>query len=82
MLFQDALVQLQNGVPMVRGNWSEQDGYLQLMTGMQYVWKIVLIPNPNAGNFIFSVDDFWADDWMPFVAAVAPVEAIDASPAE
>ena len=23
-----------------------------------------------------------ADDWMPFVAAVAPVEAIDASPAE
>lgn len=75
MLFLDALTQLEAGVAMVRDTWTEEDGYLSMMPGMKYVWKIILLPNPNAGNFIFSVEDFTADNWMPYVA---PVEALEA----
>jgi hypothetical protein len=74
MLFLDALAQLEAGLPMRRKAWSLEEGYLSLMSGMKYVWKIVLIPNPNAGNFIFSVEDFKACDWEVFKEAVEAVE--------
>ncbi len=48
---------------MYRTGWVPQDGYLVLMPGMKYVWKIVLEPTPNAGNYIFSVEDLEALDW-------------------
>ncbi len=67
MLFEEALAMLKEGKSMCRAIWSLDDGYLQIMTGMEYVWKIVLKPNPNAGNFIFSIADFTADDWQEFV---------------
>lgn len=67
MLFSEALDNLEKGFPMRRSIWTAEDGYLSLMPGMKYVWKIVLLPNPNAGNFIFSVEDFKADDWEMFV---------------
>ena len=70
MLFQEALTRLDAGVPMRRAVWTAEDGYLKLMPDMKYVWKIVLIPNPNAGNFIFSVEDFLADDWEEYKCAV------------
>lgn len=76
MLFADALVQLQARLPMYRKGWNPQDGYLTLMPGMTHVWKIVLHPNPNAGNYIFSVEDLCADDWEVFTIASAPVEAV------
>ena len=66
MLFQDALVQLKARVPVYRKGWVPQDGYLTLMPGMTHVWKIVLHPTPNAGNYIFSVEDLCADDWEVF----------------
>lgn len=66
MLFAEALAQLQAGVPMRRESWPVEDGYLSLMPGMKYVWKIMLVPNPNAGNFIFEVADFHASDWVMF----------------
>ena len=68
MLFEDALVQLKARIPVYRKGWKEQDGYLTLMPGMTHVWKIVLHPNPNAGNYIFSVEDLCADDWAPYSA--------------
>ncbi len=74
MNFTDALVQLQAGVAMRRAAWATEEGYLDLMPGMSFVWKIVLIPNPNAGNFIFSVEDFLATDWQDFALPVAPVD--------
>lgn len=74
MLFLDALAQLKAGVPMRRAAWTAEEGYLKLMPGMKYVWKIVLIPNPNAGNFIFSVEDFEKDDWEKFKKVVDAVE--------
>lgn len=75
MLFLDALKQLEAGVAMRRTAWADSEGYLKVMPGMKYVWKIVLIPNPNAGNFIFSLEDFNGDDWVEFVPEVDPVEA-------
>lgn len=75
MLFHEALTLLKAGLPMHRESWTAEDGYLSIMPDMKYVWKIVLIPNPNAGNFIFSVEDFIASDWEEYkCAADAPKE--------
>jgi hypothetical protein len=68
MLFLEALAQLEMGTSMHRASWTIESGYLKLMDGMDFVWKIVLVPNPNAGNYIFSVEDFLADDWQEFKA--------------
>lgn len=66
MLFDEALAMLKEGHAMHRELWSLEDGYLQIMPGMKHVWKIVLLPNPNAGNYIFSIEDFDASDWQEF----------------
>jgi hypothetical protein len=66
MNLQDALVELHNDKAMCRASWSLDDGYLKLLPGMGYVWKIVLKPNPNAGNYIFALADLEADDWIEF----------------
>lgn len=76
MLFLEALTQLKAGKAMRRSAWKAEEGYLKLMPGMNYVWKIVLHPNPNAGNFIFSIDEFIADDWEEYIVPAAPLEAI------
>jgi hypothetical protein len=68
MLFLEALAQMEMGMAMHRASWTIESGYLKLMEGMDFVWKIVLLPNPNAGNYIFSVEDFLADDWQEFKA--------------
>lgn len=75
MLFTEALIQLKARVPVYRTGWEPQDGYLTLMPGMTHVWKIVLHPAPNAGNYIFSVADLEGDDWQVYTEIKAPVEA-------
>jgi hypothetical protein len=75
MLFEDALVTLKERLPVYRKGWSPQDGYLVFMPGMTHIWKIVLLPNPNAGNYIFSVEDLEADDWDIFSKEKASIEA-------
>lgn len=67
MLLVDALNELKAGKNVCRAVWGMDDGYLALMPGMSYVWKIVLKPNPNAGNYIFLLADLEADDWQEFV---------------
>ena len=79
MLLQEALVNLQAGKQMHRAGWSIEDGYLSLMPGMTHVWKVVIKPSTNAGNYIFSVEDLLADDWQEFAM---PQEAVDAECAE
>jgi len=74
MQFQEALAELEAGKAMRRAAWPDAEGYLQLLPGMKFIWKIVLIPNPNAGNFIFSLEDFHGDDWQEFVGFDVPVE--------
>lgn len=66
MLFKEALELLHEGKPMHRCAWPIDEGYLSLMPGMKHVWKVILVPNPNAGNFIFSLEDFEADDWKEY----------------
>lgn len=81
MLFSEALVQLKARVPVYRTDWEPQDGYLTFMPGMTHVWKIVLHPAPNAGNYIFSVADLDSDKWAVYSEPTAPVEAEKAAEA-
>jgi len=74
MLFQEALEKLKARQPVYRKGWSPQDGYLVFMPGMTHVWKIVLSPQPNAGNYIFSFEDFNSDDWEVFVISETVAE--------
>lgn len=76
MLFLEALEQLKAGKSMYRAGWNPQDGYLVFMKGMTHVWKIVLQPAPNAGNYIFSVEDFGADDWKEFESIKPVIEEV------
>lgn len=76
MIFSEALAQLQAGQAVHRAGWSLEDGYLKLMEGMSFVWKIVLLPNPNAGNYIFSVEDFLSSDWQLFTMPAKAVESV------
>lgn len=66
MLFQEALELLQAGEALCREAWSLEDGYLKFLAGMKHIWKIVLQPTPNAGNYIFSLEDLLASDWKKF----------------
>jgi hypothetical protein len=66
MDFNEALELLKTGEVVYRETWKPEDGYLCLMKGMQHVWKIVLHPSPNAGNYLFSLEDFAANDWKIF----------------
>ena len=72
MLLQEALEMLQKGEILCREVWTLEDGYLSMMKGMTHIWKIVLKPSPNAGNYIFSLEDLLANDWKLFEL---PIEA-------
>lgn len=66
MLLGKAIDCLQAGMQMHRKSWSIEDGYLSLMPGMTHVWKVVIRPTTNAGNYIFSLEDLLANDWQEF----------------
>lgn len=73
MLFMEALTLLKSGKHVSRECWSEEDGFLAFMPGMKHVWKIIIKPQPNAGNHILSVEDLEAQDWQEFdMAKFAP----------
>ncbi len=74
MFLQEALEMLQSGENLCREAWKIEDGYLAMMKGMQHVWKIVLHPAPNAGNYIFSLEDLLAQDWKIFDIAKPVIE--------
>lgn len=64
MQFLEAVQALKEGKQVVRACWSDNDGYLVFMPGMKNIWKITVAPTVNAGNNLFSVEDFLAEDWM------------------
>lgn len=74
MIFEQALQLIREGRQLHRAGWPITDGYLVLMPGMKHIWKIVLHPNPNAGNYIFSVEDLLEDDWQEFVVPDETIE--------
>ena len=63
MLFQDALNALLEGKYVTRNAWDATGEYVVLLPSMQYIWKILTQPNPNAGNWLPLVSDLLADDW-------------------
>lgn len=63
MKFLEAVEALKDGKQVVRTGWKKEEGYLTFMPGMKNIWKITLTPTVNAGNNLFSVEDFLADDW-------------------
>lgn len=69
MLFADALKELRNGKYMCRDAWDAALGYLVLMPDMPYIWKILPMPNPNAGTHTFSLEDLEAEDWIVYPKA-------------
>lgn len=75
MLLQEALDLLQKGEVLCRDAWALEEGYIAFMRGMQHVWKIVLHPSPNAGNYIFSMADLLASDWKLFETPAKEVKA-------
>lgn len=81
MLLQEALDLLQKGEVLCREVWTLEDGYITFMKGMEHVWKIVLHPTPNAGNYIFSMADLLASDWKLFEMPEDKVPAEQQEPA-
>jgi len=79
MFFQEALQLLQNGEDLCREAWTLEDGYVKLMQGMKHVWKVVVHPTPNAGNYIFSLEDLIANDWKKFEAPKNVIEPAKAA---
>ena len=63
MLFTEVLEHLQKGAYAARHKWSTTNEYVALLPGMQYIWKILTVPNPSAGNWLPLVEDLQADDW-------------------
>jgi hypothetical protein len=69
MQLNEAIEALKSGLHLYRTGWNPQDGYICLMPGMSHVWKIVLNPQPNAGNYIFSMEDLTSSDWEIFTVS-------------
>jgi hypothetical protein len=76
MLLKDALAGLQAGKQWRRIAWTIEDGYLSLLPGMKHIWKIVIKPTTNAGNYIFSLEDLLASDWQEFELPAESVEVL------
>jgi hypothetical protein len=62
MHFNSALTSMLLGSYITRSSWTD-GSYLCFLPGMSYIWKVAVVPNPAAGNWMPSVDDLVADDW-------------------
>lgn len=71
MNFQEAFKLLQDGKYVMRKEWLASGEYCILLPGMPYIWKILLVPNPSAGNWLPLMADLLADDWMTVEEAKA-----------
>jgi len=66
MLFTEALEALKSGSYVTRTAWTD-GGYLAFLPNMQYIWKVQLVPNIGAGNWLPMLHDLCADDWTLLV---------------
>ena len=79
MNFSDALVGLISGKYLQREKWKTTGEYVILLPGMPHIWKILVQPNPNAGNWLPLTEDLAAQDWI--IVDPAAVVAIVNPPA-
>lgn len=63
MNFTEALKELEAGKCLRRAAWKYEEGYIKLMMGFNTVWKVLTLPSANAGNYLFTMEDFNATDW-------------------
>lgn len=63
MLFQDVIKALKEGKYVSRNAWTD-GSYLIFLPGMQSVFKVIVQPAPNVGNYLWLTADFDADDWQ------------------
>jgi Protein of unknown function (DUF2829) len=75
MDFTEALKELMKGKYAAREAWSVKGEYVVLLPKMQYIWKILTQPNPNAGNWLPLLEDLLAEDWVVADAAFLQVQA-------
>lgn len=64
MNFSEILGHLNAGRCARRTSWIMKDGYLVRMMGFNTIWKVLTVPSANAGNYLFTTEDFQADDWV------------------
>lgn len=76
MKFLEAMEEMKKGEAMRRTEWAMSEGYLKILPDMAHVWKIITQPTPNAGNFIFSIADFYGEDWVKFELPAPALEAV------
>ena len=63
MKFEQVVQGLVAGDYMQRDAWKETGEYVVLMPGMNTIWKILVQPQPNAGNWLPLMADILAEDW-------------------
>lgn len=65
MLFEDAIKALGQGMYVARSAWVD-GSYLIFLPGMSSVFKVIIQPAPNVGNYLWMYVDFLADDWQVY----------------
>ncbi len=63
MDFDDVLKNLWRGIYISREAWDGNLQYLAAMPGIKYIWKIVVDPELNAGNWLPTIEDYQATDY-------------------
>lgn len=71
MLFSEALAELEKGNYVTRCAWKD-GSYLAFLPHMEFLWKVQLVPNVGAGNWLPMVQDYKADDWKLLSKSDAP----------
>ncbi len=64
MKFLEAVAAMKEGKTVTRAYWGTEAGYLVTLPGAASVWRITLSPTVNAGNHLFTIEDYEADDWQ------------------
>lgn len=71
MNFNETLEALKAGKIVKRSDW--EDGFCCLMPDQHYIWRVLTKPQANVGNFLPTLDDYKAHDWMSFEPGVSTV---------
>ncbi len=66
MLFHEAIDALLDGKYVARDAWTD-GSYLVFLPGMTSVFKVMVQPAVNVGNYLWLADDFKALDWRIYV---------------
>jgi len=66
MKFEEAAKYLEKGDYVQRASWSSTGEYIVALPGIPHYWKITTQPQQNAGIWVFTREDYLADDFEVF----------------